>query len=184
MIKRIMLVSILIIAGFGQSHFTNDLDGNPISFHGIIPDKTTYSQAYDHLRYVVGLEDLKLKEYKSGAKYLQGTNIMDTTPTMARVYTIDLNSDDQKNPTVKAVGTKTLFGPDDLINNLEAMASLFLSVADEIAAEYGNPTVTSSERYFRTWKFSSGIYESSYNLTVQSADTYVYLEEMFDGKHK
>lgn len=184
MVKRMLFLFILVFACFSQTNLNNDLDGNPISFHGIIPDKTTYSEAYDHLKYVVGLENLSVKEYADGFKYLEGTEILEIMPKMGRIYKIDFNVDDQKNPTVESIRTRSAFLQDDLIHNLEAMAQLFPFMEDEMIAQYGEPSKAPPDQYLRGWKFSSDIYESNYHLKIRTVKNVVFLVRMFDGKYK
>ncbi len=185
MVKRMLFLFILVFACFSQTNLNNDLDGNPISFHGIIPAKTTFSEAYDHLKYVVGLDNLSVLEASDSTKFLKGSIILDTTPKMVRIYFIYFDSDDQNNPTVWSIVTKTGFLQEDLMSNVAAMASLFFSVEGEINAEYGKPSEALPEKYYRSWKFSSDIYKSYYYLSVEPLSTeIIILKEKFAGEYK
>lgn len=184
MIKRMLIGLILVMTCFGQSNFSNDLDGNIIAFHNIIPGKTTYSEAYDHLKYIVGAEKFSVLESSDGSKYIKCSKIFDTDPITAKIYFVYFNTDSQDNPTAWGIVTNTLFGPAELINNLPAMASLFLSVEGEMISEYGKPTTAPADRYYRDWEFFSDGYESCYSLTIKSGDGVMKLKEKFVGEYK
>ncbi len=183
MIKRMLIGFILVLACFGQSNFSNDLDGNIIAFHNIIPGKTTYSEAYDHLKYVVGIKDLTAKE-SDGIRFLKGIIMVDNVPDLGQIYTVQFNLDDPENPTVSGIISEYMFTSEELINNFSATGPLFLAMLDEVVKKYGEPDKEASTEYYKRWSFSSDIYESTYYLAVQNEETKIKVVELFIGKYK
>jgi hypothetical protein len=185
MLIRMLLLFTLVIICSGQSNLNSDTNGNAISFHGIIPNQTTCSEAYDHFKYVMGLQDVNIKAYEGIEKYkIIGAKILDTDPAMLRFYIAYLNDDGNDNPTVDWLYTITTFASEKLSQKQEPMDVLFFTTVEARIAQYGNPTEAPPKKYFRAWNFSSKLYDSNYYMKIEKSEMGWELIETFTGKYK